>query len=585
MVLGVTHERPTLGRRGTASERAEPAFGWDDWQIERGAVTWAGVADSSGGFPGFANHAGRLDGRQVRVTERFLLVDEGRRHGFGLPLPWLIDADVIASPFRGDRDETVLRVRYSDRDRARTFLLRFREPFLMMRPGRRAEQALAALRAVGLEARDEALPPLPEVAHSWLEVSRFEQENVLWSGVASAALGPGNELEPCDVWLTTRSVIWGGDSGDGVLRLPLERLLDVVAADAEGRGRAPAVYLACADEAGGRHDLPFVFDRHHSAQRCLQERGALLNRLRSRGVALGSMSAPPQPWRAALARVAAADDRWVARTRALDLPFRDFPRDARLPAPPRAGRTTARGLAVVRGGDAVADDPARWALGPDLPAAAAGNDMLRVDDLDHTGAATRLADAGGRGTLTLLPPVARSTESAAEARSAPPPEDGQSSEGPESIRTVDVPSGQATQVPSLSDAPKVRAGETHEAGSPLNVVDTFEDAIVAVLVESARGIERCLSGADWVAPVTPVPSAAQQLAAHAALDGLLSGGVLDSEELRSRRCRLVAAGDAGPRLRSLLELRLVGLITDAQLAQKRSEIMGPLGDVLQGGRG
>ena len=263
MVLGLTRERTTLARRAPVLERTGPVYGWDDWLIERGSIEWEAPADLTGGFPGFIAHGCRLEGCQVRVTERFLLVNEGKANGFGLPLGWLVDADVIPSPLRGDRGEFVLRIRYNDRDRVRTFLVRFRGPFLALRGPRRAEQALAALRAVGLEIGIEDLPPLPEITHSWLEAARFEQENVIWSGVASAAAGPGRESEPCDVWLTTRSVIWGGSMGDGVLRLSLDRVLDVVPGELDGRGRTPVLYLSCADEAGGRHDLPFIFDRQH----------------------------------------------------------------------------------------------------------------------------------------------------------------------------------------------------------------------------------------------------------------------------------------------------------------------------------
>lgn len=583
MVLGLSREGSTianLSRSPVVLDRSGPVFGWDDWLIERGAVTWEGSADVTGGFPGFATHGARLDGCQVRVTERFLLVDEGRGHGFGLPLAWLIDADVITSPFRGDRGETVLRVRYNDRDRARTFLVRFRGPFMALWGGWKAENALTALRDVGLEAGSEAMPPVPEIAHSWLEASRFERENVIWSGVASASLGPGNELEPCDVWLTTRSVIWGGGMGDGVLRLPLERLVDVVSVDLESRRRTPAIYLACLDDGGGRHDLPFIFDRQHPAQRCHRERGALIVGLRSRGIPLGMASSPPQPWRSALARVAAVDDSSIDHGHGGGASFRftsSIPGvSARaVTAETNLGEITnlaskryERRLASRRLDERETDDPADWSLGPDRPEAVGVAVSATAEDLDHSGRSAQLDHQSGyvrpcgRQVFTLVPKPRVQLESSETTRMDEPTEI--SGEG---------------AVTRCEDSPVVVA----QSESPIAVVDAFEDAIVAVLIEAAQGIDRCLSGAAWTPPVRPVPSAERRMAALDALDNVAVLGLLEADVVRSRRDRLVAAGDAGPRLRSLLELRAARLITDAQLAGKRVEIMAPLADVLRGG--
>ena len=251
MVLGLSRERTTLARRAPVLERTGPVYGWDDWLIERGSVQWEAPADLTGGFPGFGAHGCRLECGQVRVTERFLLVNEGKGNGFGLPLGWLVDADVIPSPLRGDRGEVVLRVRYNDRDRVRTFLVRFRGPFLALRGPRRAEQAMAALREVGLEAGAEDIPPLPE-DHPFRPGGR--QVRAGERHLERRRLGggrAGRESASCDVWLTTRSVIWGGSMGDGVLRLSLDRILDVVPSELDGRGR-DACPLPVVRRRGGR---------------------------------------------------------------------------------------------------------------------------------------------------------------------------------------------------------------------------------------------------------------------------------------------------------------------------------------------
>lgn len=575
MVLGFTREQTTLARRAPAVERPGPVYGWDDWLIERGAIQWEAAADLTGGFPGFAGHGARLEGCQVRVTERFLLVDEGRRHGFGLPLGWLVDADVIASPLRGDRGEAVLRVRYNDRDRVRTFLVRLRGPFLALRGAKRAEHALAALREVGLEAGAEALPPLPEIAHSWLQAAQFEQENVIWSGVTSAAPGPGQEPEPCDVWLTTRSVIWGGGIGDGVLRLSLDRVLDVVPAELESRGKTPALYLACADEAGGRHDLPFIFDRQHPAQRCHRERGALLVGLRSRGIPLGVPPALPQPWRAALAQAAAEDHRFASEAQPLHPPVREQTAPTRFRTPSPARRSVPRRFPMLLDAPFETDDPAAWSLGPN-PSPESGFAAELHDDLDHLAATVRRPGAFGRGALTLVPwpSAADDPERLVETAAQEP-----------AMIAAETEFAVIADSVAVVAAAKAGSAPLESNSGPLAIVGSVEDSLVAVLVEAAQGIEHCLGGGLWAAPSAPVPSSSDQLAAHAALDDLLTTGALANDEIRARRCRLVAVGDAGPRLRSLLELHRATLLTDAQLAGMRAEIMAPLADVLRAGKG
>lgn len=588
MVLGLTRDRTTLARRAPVLERTGPVYGWDDWLIERGSVQWEAPADLTGGFPGFAGHGCRLDGCQVRVTERFLLVNEGKGNGFGLPLAWLVDADVIPSPLRGDRGEVVLRVRYNDRDRVRTFLVRFRGPFLALRGPRRAEQALAALRGVGLEAGAEELPPLPEITHSWLEAAKFEQENVIWSGVASASAGPGREPEPCDVWLTTRSVIWGGSMGDGVLRLSLDRVLDVIASELDGRGRTPVLYLSCADEAGGRHDLPFIFDRQHPAQRCHRERGALLVGLRSRGIPLGATPEPPRPWQSALARVAVDQIDDVLETGPFDLPAGEGATISRFRVPSTGARVTRMRFSLDHD---EADDPAAWSLGPDLLDA-------MTDDAPVTILPSSLQETGafGRGALTLLP--WRLDEGQELEPDHEPIQDGGAPvdyADPEPEIPADALHADDTAVanvalladldPAIQPNPQLELLEecvTAPVPAALKVVEGIEHALVAVLVEAAHGIEGRLSGEALAKPVSAIPSANDQMAAHTALDSLLADGTLNADEFRSRRSRLVAVGEAGPRLRSLLELHQAALLTDTQLATRRAEIIAPLASVLKG---
>jgi len=235
-----------------------------------------------------------------------------------------------------------------------------------------------------------------------------------------------------------------------------------------------------------------------------------------------------------------------------------------------SSRRFERQLASRRLDERETDDPAAWSFGPDCPEAGGAVESSTLDDLDHSGRSLNVdvpsgnVRAFGRQAFTLVPKPSALPEPFETTRMD---------------EQTDVSGNGA--VSGCEDSPVVVA----ERESPVAVVDAFEDAIVAVLIEAAQGIDRSLSGAAWTAPVTPVPSAARRMAAFDALDEVAALGLLDADVARSRRCRLVAVSDAGPRLRSLLELRAARLITDAQLAGKRAEIMTPLSDVLRGGAG
>jgi len=380
--------------------------------------------------------------------------------------------------------------------------------------------------------------------------------------------------------------------GDGVLRLSLDRVLDVVPGELDGRGRTPVLYLSCADEAGGRHDLPFIFDRQHPAQRCHRERGALLVGLRSRGIPPGNAPLPPQPWQSALARVAADEVDRDSATGPLDLPTGERAPISRFRVPSTSSRVTRMRFSLDPEAAIESDDPAAWALGPESQDLAAASLNILPSTLQETG-------AFGRGALTLLPwridesPEPEAVQDSAEialdlvdgALAEPDallvdalPEADQDCVGAESLPGLE-PAVDA--IPPLSQETAQESEPVVESAS-LTVVEAIEHSLVAVLVEAAHGIEHCLAGGAWANPVCAIPSTTDQMAAHAALDDLLAEGVLSADEVRSRRDRLVAVGEAGPRLRSLLELHRATLLTDGQLATRRAEIIAPLACVLKG---
>ena len=679
MVLGTTRERPTVGER--ADDRADAlALSWEKWQAERGPIHWEAGADLAGGFPGFEARGGRLEGSQFRLSDRYLLVDEGRPHGFGLPLSWLHGAD-LAPPARAERADPALRLRYADGAQVRTFQVRFRGSLLGPRGGRRAEQALGVLHALGLTAAGLALPSQPNLRLSWEAAAHFEGENVIWSGRATAPIGLSNERAACDVWLTTRSIIWGSSAGEGILRLPLEAALDVVPTDLADRARTPAVYVAGPDELGGRHDFPFLFDRHSPAQRNLRERGAFLVGLRSRGVPIGPLPSLPQPWQDVIvpaglpatetapsghdpsephhrARRPAPTGRFRPRPAVVDAaeaPGRweqamagwtgwdnwPPPPEVSEPAPPVAtgherlraiaaeaapdepfGRPAAvrpnRGVIVpwpgtVRAGNANASDyappsaptasPPAWSQTSTArePLAASDGDTAAAEvwaAADHSAEivpfegswpvpASFLGHAVEPHPLPI-PDATAEPFAAADALAGialvsgdagmeaptyagdgvgdagPPNDDG----GAVSAAAPDTPGGS----PESADEDAAPAG-------PRDALRRYEEGVLRVITGTLRAIEDRRPGSE-IAPPTSSPSAAERTAALAALESLVAGGELPAGEAEVHRALLVAAGEAGPRLRSLLELRDAGYLDDAELERKARAIVAPLASLL-----
>ncbi|MGH2561588.1 MAG: hypothetical protein ACRDJH_21180 [Thermomicrobiales bacterium] len=307
MLLGLVRTRPRWdGLAGRGALVLAPAAGArerlalsGDWLAERGATRFEATCDVSGGFPGFAQRGGRLTGALLRISDAYLLVDEGQLHGFGLPIQWLDGAAVIPGPTQ----RTALRIAYRDGATDRHFTITIRAGRLPMRPLRTAAHARAALLDLGLPDRDEDhAPSLPDIRVAWDQTRGIESENVIWTGPVSAPLHEGSRLATGQVWLTTRSLMWGSAAGDGLNRVSLSALRDVITGQDEVRQGIPSAYVAYLDPDAGRIDLPFLFDRH-APERNLRERGAFLVGLRSRGVPLGLPAPLIQPWRISVHRV------------------------------------------------------------------------------------------------------------------------------------------------------------------------------------------------------------------------------------------------------------------------------------------
>jgi hypothetical protein len=111
-------------------------------------------------------------------------------------------------------------------------------------------------------------------------------------------------------------------------------------------------------------------------------------------------------------------------------------------------------------------------------------------------------------------------------------------------------------------------------------VRAFESAALAVLAEALDAIRDRAAGRVPAPLVESPPSAAEQAQALAALIDLTRAGRLSPEALHARKVRLLALGEAAIRLRTLLELRDAGHLSDADLARKRTAITTRLGEIL-----
>ncbi|HEU0113347.1 MAG TPA: hypothetical protein VFQ80_01650 [Thermomicrobiales bacterium] len=289
MVLSIGRVRP---RWQGATDREADAAPVDRaaWLAERGDVRWTLTAELTGAWPGFGRDGGRRAGAKVRISERQLLVDEERPRGFALPLTTIADAGLVG---RETAAGAALLVRYRHRDGLRSFLIEPRGVRLF-RQDQGLDGAVAALRAAGVTVGEFELAPT--LAVDWTRARAFAEENVIWSGLATAPDDLWGEQAPADVWLSTRSLLWSRPGANHLLRLPLEAIADATPFAGERRG-AYGVSIGAVDAASGRAELTLSFDRHAMTDRNARERGAFLVGLRSRGIPVAAEPAPAQPWR------------------------------------------------------------------------------------------------------------------------------------------------------------------------------------------------------------------------------------------------------------------------------------------------
>lgn len=283
LVAGVAGALPSIpGRSGRAPVR---------WVLERGPVRASAPVDVLGGFPGALGSLNRLPGVSLVVTERYLVIGEGLPQGFALPIGQ-IRAAGLARPSR--QENAGLVIHFQDGPGIGTFALSFRG-LPRGRSGRlRAHEALDQLALAGVQRMAPVQGIMaPRLATSWDEASRYADETLVWSGMATAAVGGwyGSDQRACRVWLTDESLFWACLDGDGVNRLALADI------DEARDGAGDRVRIATRDGRGWRFDLPFDFACREPGISSSDQRHRFLDVLGARGIAIVSETPAHAPWR------------------------------------------------------------------------------------------------------------------------------------------------------------------------------------------------------------------------------------------------------------------------------------------------
>ncbi|MFL5758142.1 MAG: hypothetical protein ACJ789_00305 [Thermomicrobiales bacterium] len=635
MVIGSSRPRTREDARSIiALDSARRSAVAADWHATRGAIRYEISCDLFGGFPGFAQCGGAQSGAHLRISDHFLLVDDGKATGFGLPISWLEGAVVF--PLQ-QREEPGLRIFYQDGACPRVFTVRFRGGRLSMRAHRRAEHSLNLLISLGMNDRYTIEAPVePNFRVPWDQTRQFELENVVWTGTTTAPLQVGLDAAPADVWLTTKSLIWGSPGGDGINRVPLPLVQDVITAQVDDRQKTPAVYISFGDESTGRYDLAFLFDRY-DAERNLRERGAFLVGLRSRGIPLGAPVPLYQPWRITNPTVVAQP----ALPRGTDeLPTMERPLRRRRGSISRLGSRHGDRVEEPTWGDTFApenedaDLELYDAADPVWPVTFAPTPYLRVVDESYQeptstsgfgqwdeapAADDRWDDEQDRSRYlqtavndVFSEPIEApiNVESAfqgedcelehsdvmltefAGADESDEPSSGNGALGDYELATDWLAAAQTEQTSSpLSPATApltmlqregddveepARVSPTAAPSKAFSTIEEYEASCLAVLGEVLRAIDDRVSCRPAKAITEPLPSSSLQASAIAALIELTANGEITMDDARWRKARLIALSESGVRLRALMELRDYGHITTQDLDLKKESITAHL---------
>lgn len=571
MVLGLSRMQPNSARQPLDSN-PEPISSRDQhWLAQRGAVLFEASGAVMGGFPGFADQGGELDGVDIRISDRFLLVDEGKPHGFGIPIQWLDGA--LLAPL-AERDDADLRVLYSDGALPRSFTLRFRPNRLAMRGGKRAERAQDALFAAGLSGAATIAPlDAAEFVLPWERTHDFDDEPVIWTGHAAAPIRVGEELAPSEVWLSTESMIWGSSEGSGLNRLSVAAICDFATTRLKDRLGTPAIYLGVTSDRFGRYEVPFVFNQQETPDRNFRERGDFLAGLRSRAIPEGAVAPLWQPWRIDLHPATRREEPISEPDRIAPTPETPGVR-ARLESwLPKLQTVVGRGFSLPtveeeQAGVIAFETHASPDMSPTEPIrfdpriaslrSLAEEPIAVASPADDTATSTRapVFDLAEEATAAMIDsPLAIATEDRTTLAIETDP--------------LDVVDSGDSGDPERTDP--IASAELPDA--PVTAVGQFENAALAVVADAIRGIEvRLETGLlDPLAPWSPLQI--ERDAALAELREAVAAKTIKKRELRAQTIRLIDLHDAGIRLRSVVDLYDRGRLDNAELGSLRIKLL------------
>jgi hypothetical protein len=585
-----------------------------DWATERGATLFEASAEIIGGFPGYSDRGCQFDNALLRITERFLIVDDGLPRGFAIPLGWIEGTTLVSQP---NRDDYALRVFYRIEGTPRLFTIRFRANRIGARGPRRSLRAREVLHEAGILDRFAADPPLqPYFTLPWDQTREFEHENVIWTGRASAPRFIGGELAPSEIWLTTKSLIWGSGDGEGINRIPLQLLMDLVNTRLRDRLGTPVIYVAIGDETTGRYELPFAFDLHTPPDRNFRERGAFLVGLRSRGIADGATAPYHQPWRSNLISAEPPPEEF-------DHSDENEPEGIDEPA------------ALLKIDQAPTDEPIVVPFKVDAPWSTPDDDAVIQPDFGTE----PVRRPGGIASRFLRQPIAAADEQVEEPANQPffvnyeptptleleqidesQTDIAQVIAAPAALDEDEDPTEPFAVISATTDAPAddvvlaewsattsvelepadrpiteswspaaAEPADVPEAAAepflplttePWAAVRHYEELAVGGLSEALRVIDDCVAGQCGAPLAEHAPSSWDQARALAELKDLTNRGELSEEAARRRKERLLALGETCVRLRTLIELRDHGFLSVEDLDQKRLALVNALSATL-----
>ena len=528
------------------------------WRTSRGTVRSELAADVIGSFPGFADYAGLIVDATVVLTDRYLLVDEGEPHGFGVAVTQLDRAGV---------DDSEVRVGFRQDGERRSFLLRVRRSRRSPRPRAAAVAMLTALRAAGVAGEFSPQGAGQSLSLSWEDASAVEHERVRWTRRVTAPIAVGQECTPSDAWASLESLLWTGPRSRGVNRLALGAVVSVARSEIAGSEPVPAIYLTIDDEIGGLIDLPFIFNLGDSGEANERDRTEFQNRIRGDHLPQSSLPARLQPW------LSGDDDAIAAEPAASPAPGTDEAEpgvDTTADVSTESGDddATARGPALAEAAPATPEEGQVFAS---WPTTEGGRGPL------STGARPLSGDRPG-GINARRWRHTRGVDGAAVpdvAEEMPVAEPSVAHEGRDVVLAEWAgaePAKAYAAWPAVDIAIDEQPAEPAPPPAPV-AIPAYERAATATIDAVLFVISRRLEGHSAPPLTTVPPSSVDQAAALSELVELTAAGVMTPEEARNQKARLLAVGEGSVRLRTLLELSGAGHLSLAELVKKRDAIL------------